>query len=69
MRRVAARRSVFRVADIHAAHEALAARGVRFIAAPHVVHRTPATELWLNEFTDPDGNALALMDESPRVGA
>ena len=59
----------FRVPDIHATHGALAAKGVRFLAAPHVVHRTPATELWLSEFTDPDGNPLALMGESPRVGA
>jgi predicted enzyme related to lactoylglutathione lyase len=27
------------------------------------VHRTPRSELWLAEFTDPDGNHLALMSE------
>jgi hypothetical protein len=37
--------------------------GVRFLADPHVVHRTPQTELWLAEFDDPDGNQLALMSE------
>jgi predicted enzyme related to lactoylglutathione lyase len=56
----------FRVADIHAVHETLTTRGVRFHALPHVVHRTPTTELWLTEFRDPDGNGLALMSETPR---
>jgi methylmalonyl-CoA/ethylmalonyl-CoA epimerase len=55
----------FHVADIHAVHQTLGERGVRFRAAPHVVHRTPASELWLAEFADPDGNLLALMSESP----
>lgn len=54
----------FNVADIRAVHEALAARGVRFQALPHVVHRTPEAELWLAEFNDPDGNRLALMGQS-----
>jgi len=35
----------------------------KFVAAPHVVNRTPKSELWLTEFTDPDGNRLALMSE------
>jgi predicted enzyme related to lactoylglutathione lyase len=37
---------------------------VRFTAAPHVVNRTAGSELWLAEFTDPDGNQLALMSEA-----
>jgi len=53
----------FRVEDIDAVHATLAARGVRFRGAPHVVHRTGPIELWLAEFTDPDGNSLALMCE------
>lgn len=53
----------FRVEDIEAVHSALKAAGVRFQQGPHVVHRTPTTELWLAEFTDPDGNQLALMSE------
>jgi methylmalonyl-CoA/ethylmalonyl-CoA epimerase len=53
----------FRVADIRAVHATLAEKGVRFLAAPHLVHRTPQQELWLAEFTDPDGNQLALMAE------
>jgi methylmalonyl-CoA/ethylmalonyl-CoA epimerase len=54
----------FQVADIHAVSRTLAERGVTFLASPHVVHRTPASELWLAEFRDPDGNALALMSET-----
>jgi predicted enzyme related to lactoylglutathione lyase len=58
----------FRVADIHAVHRTLVERGVQFAAAPHVVHRTPTMELWLTEFSDPDGNHLALMSETPAQG-
>ncbi len=53
----------FSVDYIHAVHATLAAQVVAFAAQPHVVHRTPETELWLAEFRDPDGNALALMSE------
>ena len=56
----------FQVKDIHAVHGTLAERGVQFGASPHVVHRTPTTELWLAEFRDPDGNPLALMSETPK---
>ncbi len=51
----------FGVDDIQMVHATLSERGVQFQAAPHVVHRTPASELWLAEFQDPDGNQLALM--------
>ena len=53
----------FRVEDIEQVHATLVARGVRFRAAPHVVHRAGPMELWLAEFSDPDGNPLALMCE------
>ena len=53
----------FQVADIHAVHSTLEGNGVKFAAAPHLVNRTPKSELWLAEFTDPDGNQLALMSE------
>ena len=53
----------FQVPDIHAVHASLHAGGVRFVAEPHVVHRTPTSELWLAEFIDPFGNQLALMGE------
>jgi len=54
----------FAVADIKAVYAELKTRGVAFGAEPHVVHRTPHSELWLVEFTDPDGNQLALMSET-----
>ena len=53
----------FKVTDIHAVYQTLVERGVSFPAAPHVVHRAPTYELWLTEFSDPDGNQLALMSE------
>ncbi len=56
----------FRVEDIHAVYRTLIGRGVSFVVEPHVVHRTPTTELWLTEFEDPDGNHLALMSEAPK---
>jgi methylmalonyl-CoA/ethylmalonyl-CoA epimerase len=55
----------FRVKDINAVHSSLNEAGVHFLAAPHLVNRTPQSELWLAEFTDPDGNQLALMSEVP----
>ncbi|MEP6996679.1 MAG: VOC family protein [Betaproteobacteria bacterium] len=50
-------------------HSSLKDRTVCFLAEPHVVHRTPMAELWLAEFTDPDGNQLALMNEVAIGGA
>ncbi len=55
----------FRVGDIESVFRTLAERGVEFVARPHVVHRTPTTELWLSDFRDPDGNQLVLMSERP----
>jgi methylmalonyl-CoA/ethylmalonyl-CoA epimerase len=54
----------FQVPDIHGVFQTLTERGVKFVAAPHVVQRTPGSELWLAEFTDPDGNQLALMSQA-----
>lgn len=53
----------FKVADIQLAYDTMHGRGVEFGVQPHVVHRMPNAELWLAEFKDPDGNALALMSE------
>lgn len=53
----------FKVADIHAVREALAARGVIFEAEPHRVAKMPDHELWMSFFRDPDRNLLALMCE------
>jgi catechol 2,3-dioxygenase-like lactoylglutathione lyase family enzyme len=51
----------FRVGDIHAAHEALGAKGVAFSNAPHMIGRQPdGTEEWMAFFEDPDGRLLAI---------
>jgi len=59
----------FQIPDIHAVYSSLKSKGVTFSAEPHVVNRTPKSELWLAEFTDPDGNQLALMSEVATSGA
>lgn len=53
----------FLVDDIHATQEALAARGVHFTGAPHVIYTDDATgvEEWMTFFSDGEGNTLALM--------
>jgi predicted enzyme related to lactoylglutathione lyase len=55
-----------KVADIGAAHAELSGRGVKFVAAPHRVAALADHDLWLAEFSDVAGNALALMAEVPR---
>jgi methylmalonyl-CoA/ethylmalonyl-CoA epimerase len=59
----------FQVTDIRAVYSSLKGQGVNFSAEPHVVNRTPKSELWLAEFTDPDGNQLALMSDVATAGA
>jgi methylmalonyl-CoA/ethylmalonyl-CoA epimerase len=59
----------FQVADIGSVYATLKEKGVRFSVDPHIVNRTPKSELWLAEFTDPDGNQLALMSEVAVAGA
>jgi len=59
----------FSVKDIQGVFASLNGKGVRFAAAPHVVNRSAKSELWLAEFTDPDGNQLALMSEVATAGA
>jgi methylmalonyl-CoA/ethylmalonyl-CoA epimerase len=44
----------------------LAARGVRFVGPPETVQHLATSDVQLLEFTDPDGNALALMGEVAR---
>jgi predicted enzyme related to lactoylglutathione lyase len=51
----------FRVDDIDESYAALRERDVEFRDAPHLIHRTEGTELWMAFFDDPDGNHLALM--------
>ncbi len=55
----------YRVPDAVATHAVLSARGVTFRDEPHVVHRTPTSELWMTFFNDPEGNTFALMAEKP----
>lgn len=59
----------FRVEDIAAAHRALAARGVRFVDEPHVVHRDGERELWMTFFRDSEANLMALMSEPAATGS
>jgi catechol 2,3-dioxygenase-like lactoylglutathione lyase family enzyme len=44
----------------------LSERGVQFLGPPETVQRSARSDLQLVEFTDPDGNALALMGEVAR---
>lgn len=53
----------FKIAGIEAAHATLEKRGVAFVDKPHLITRMPDHELWMTFFKDPDGNALALMEE------
>ena len=53
-----------RVPDVHAAKEELAARGVSFTHAPHMIHRhEDGTEEWMAFFEDNEGRALGLMTQ------
>jgi methylmalonyl-CoA/ethylmalonyl-CoA epimerase len=53
----------FKIARIENVHATLAARGVRFVDAPHFITRMPDHDLWMTFFKDPEGNTLALMEE------
>lgn len=50
----------FDVADILATHKSLVAKGVKFVGEPHAVGMFEGNEIWIVEFSDPDGNLLAL---------
>jgi len=53
-----------RVEDIVAAHDALSARGVEFLGAPHMIHKhADGMEEWMAFFKDPEGRPLALMSQ------
>lgn len=56
----------FRVDDIAAAHDRLAARGITFRTAPHPVADLGDRVLWLSDFEDGEGNVFALMAEVPK---
>jgi DNA-binding CsgD family transcriptional regulator/catechol 2,3-dioxygenase-like lactoylglutathione lyase family enzyme len=52
----------FRVPDVRSAHAGLAARGVTFTSAPHIIHtHEDGTEEWMAFFTDNEGRPLAIM--------
>jgi catechol 2,3-dioxygenase-like lactoylglutathione lyase family enzyme len=54
----------FRVPDICAANADLAARGIEFISAPHMIHRhDEGTEEWMAFFKDNEGRPLAIMSQ------
>ncbi len=53
------------VADLHAAHEALVARGATFLGAPHRVARMPDHDLWMAFLRDSEDNVVGLMSEVP----
>jgi catechol 2,3-dioxygenase-like lactoylglutathione lyase family enzyme len=59
----------FRVEDIQHAQDMLAARGVHFRGAPHLIHRhRDGTEEWMTFFDDLDGGVLALMEQVKQAG-
>ena len=55
----------FKVDDAGQAHADLSGKGVRFEQPPHVIGRTPTSEVMLAFCTDPDGNLLGLMSDRP----
>ncbi|HMO87229.1 MAG TPA: VOC family protein [Lacipirellulaceae bacterium] len=57
----------YRVPDVEASYAELSARGVGFVDTPHVVHRTPTSELWMAFFRDSEGNHAALMAEKAAI--
>lgn len=59
----------FRVDDVRAAHATLLARGVTFVAAPHLIHRhADGSEEWMAFFDDNEGRPLALMTRTRAAG-
>lgn len=56
----------FRARDIHGTAAQLAAKGIEFISAPHLVHRhADGTEEWMAFFNDPEGRPLGLIAQIP----
>ena len=62
----------FQVESVPEAHEALVAAGVPAAPAPegepHVINRTPESELWMSFLHDPEGTLFALMADVPVGG-
>ena len=58
----------FRVDDIVAAHDAMAARGIEFTDAPHRIHRhADGMEEWMAFFKDNEGRPLGNHGASPAL--
>jgi len=55
----------FKVADAEQAHADLSGKGVHFEQPPHVIGRTPTSEVVLAFCMDSDGNLLGLMSDRP----
>src|SRR5687767_15707349 len=53
----------FAVDDIRQSYDTLTARGVTFSGEPHKIATLADREVWLAEFSDSEGNSLALMSE------
>jgi len=59
----------FSVPDVRDAHAALAARGVSFVNAPHMIHKhEDGTEEWMAFFHDNEGRPLAIMSKTKPAG-
>jgi catechol 2,3-dioxygenase-like lactoylglutathione lyase family enzyme len=56
----------FRVDDVSATFESLAARGATIRERPAITHRAADYDLWLAFVQDPDGNNIGLMREAPK---
>ena len=55
----------FDVADVHAAHVSLSARGVPFDDEPHLVGKTATHEVWIAVCRDPERNLIAISEMRP----
>ena len=55
----------FKVDDILKAFQDLEQRGVRIVAAPHLIARMGTHDLWMGFFKDSEDNVLSLMSEVP----
>ena len=53
----------YKVDDIGATHETLAARGVTFVSKPHLIAKLPDHDLWMGFFRDSENNLVGLMSE------
>ena len=55
----------FQVEDVRSAHASLAARGLQFTHAPHMIHRhADGQEEWMAVFDDNEGRPLAIMSKA-----